>query len=170
MSPAVLQSYKRVVAKVCEPCSQWTSHYFACEVGAVAEQRLTPLGKLLEDARGEMSKRQAAKNAKISEARWRQVVTGRQRQSGVDVPVNPKRETVIRMARAVEADVNEALNLAGYEPIKEPNPEHVTDPHDTVVPGVPDSLLLQQIEEMRKNQADMERRLLELEGQINADP
>lgn len=78
---------------------------------------LTPLGVLLEQHRGSVSKREAARRAGISEGRWRQIVTGQQKAGGgVVVPVNPRRETVIAMAEAVKANIDEALRLAGMEP------------------------------------------------------
>jgi hypothetical protein len=80
-------------------------------------ERLTPLGELLEAARGSTSKRAAARAAEISEGRWRQVVTGVQKAGGgIEIPVNPRRETVKAMAVAVGADVERALTLAGFEP------------------------------------------------------
>lgn len=80
---------------------------------------LSPLGALLEQHRGSVSKREAARRAGISEGRWRQIVTGQQKAgAGVVVPANPRRETVIAMAAAVGANVNEALRLAGMEPQK----------------------------------------------------
>lgn len=77
---------------------------------------LTPLGALLEDARTRklLSKREAARLAGISEGRWRQVVTGKQKAGDVIVPVNPRANTVAAMARAVEVPVDEALAAAGF--------------------------------------------------------
>lgn len=78
---------------------------------------LTPLGELLERARGSVSQRHAAAIAGISEGRWRQVVTGIQKAGrGVEVPARPRRTTVIQMARAVGVPVNQALEAAGFEP------------------------------------------------------
>lgn len=78
---------------------------------------LTDLGVLLEQHRGSLSKREAARRAGISEGRWRQIVTGQQKAGGgIVVPVNPRRETVIAMAQAVEADVSAALRRAGMPP------------------------------------------------------
>ena len=67
------------------------------------DQPLTPLGQLLEAGRerASLSKRAAAKLAGISEGRWRQVVTGIQKAGDVNVPVNPRRNTVTAMANAV---------------------------------------------------------------------
>lgn len=79
----------------------------------------TPHGELLDRARVALglSQRQAARRAGISEGRWRQIVTGVQRQGGVSIPVNPKASTLAAMARSVEADVHEVLDAAGLPPI-----------------------------------------------------
>lgn len=93
------------------------------------EDELTPLGHLLEEARGTMSKRAAAKAAGISEGRWRQIVTGQQKVGGgLVVPAKPKRATVAAMAAAVGADVDEALRLAGFEPAPRSGRQHVSKP------------------------------------------
>ena len=79
-------------------------------------RELTPLGRLLEAARTEVlriSGREAARRANITEARWRQVVTGVQSRAGVRVPVRPKAITVVAMALAVQIDPAEALAAAG---------------------------------------------------------
>jgi transcriptional regulator with XRE-family HTH domain len=78
---------------------------------------LTALGDVLERAREALglSKREAARQAGISEGRWRQVVSGYQRQGDVMVPVNPRRATVVGMARAVGVPEDEALRAAGLE-------------------------------------------------------
>jgi len=84
------------------------------------EDELTPLGALLEAARGRVSKREAARRADISEGHWRAVVRGYQLQGGVRIPANPRRETVIAMARAVGVDPAEALGSAGFDPADAP--------------------------------------------------
>jgi transcriptional regulator with XRE-family HTH domain len=77
---------------------------------------LTPLGALLEEARTRkgLSKREAARQAGISEGRWRQVVTGIQKAGDVAVPVNPRANTVAAMARAVDVKAEVALAIAGF--------------------------------------------------------
>jgi hypothetical protein len=78
---------------------------------------LSAVGDYLEQHRGSLSKREAARRAGISEGRWRQIVTGQQKAGGgIVVPANPRRETVIAMAEAVGASVDEALRLAGMQP------------------------------------------------------
>lgn len=75
---------------------------------------LASAGAILEAARGAMSKREAARRAGIAEARWRQIVRGTQRISGVDVPVSTRPDTLRRMAAAVGADPAAVLVAAGF--------------------------------------------------------
>ncbi len=83
-----------------------------------ARDELTPLGRLLEDARESLriSKREAARRADISEGRWRQITIGHQKAGDVTIPVNPRRNTVTAMARAVGVDPAKAQLAAGMEP------------------------------------------------------
>lgn len=68
-------------------------------------------------ARG-LSFRKAADAAGMSEGRWRQIELGYQQvASGVRVPAKPKAMTVASMAVVVGMDVDEALVLAGHEPV-----------------------------------------------------
>lgn len=76
-----------------------------------------PLGVYLREQRGNMSIRQAAKRADISESRWRQVEAGVQKMAGgIEVPVHPRPETVAAMCQAIGADVQRGLELAGHNP------------------------------------------------------
>ena len=76
-----------------------------------------PLGTYLKEQRGRMSIREAARRADISESRWRQVEAGVQRMAGgIEVPVHPRPETVAAMCRAISADVQKGLELAGHNP------------------------------------------------------
>lgn len=84
------------------------------------EDELTPLGRLLEQARGRVSKREAARRADISEGHWRAVVRGYQLQAGVKIPANPRRDTVIAMALAVGVEPSAALEAAGFDPTQAP--------------------------------------------------
>lgn len=89
---------------------------------------LTPHGVILEAARERLglAKRAAAKRANYSEARWRQIVTGVQKLGdGHEVPVRPTRKALRAMSAAVDADVNQVLIAAGFEPISETAPENV---------------------------------------------
>lgn len=114
----------------------------------MTEQPKTPHGYLLDRARVALgiSQREAARRAKISEGRWRQVVTGVQRQGGVSVPVNPKAATVAAMARAVEADVAAVLEAAGLDYVVE-----VSEERDGLA-------------ELRAEMAELRERLRRLEG------
>lgn len=79
-------------------------------------RNLTPLGQLLETARTQVlriSGRKAALRAGISEARWRQVVTGVQMRGGTDVGARPTDRTVVAMALAVGVNPADALMAAG---------------------------------------------------------
>ncbi len=63
-----------------------------------------------------MRKREAAKRAGISEARWRQLERGFESVRGIEVDVRTTPETVARVASAVGLDINEMLELAGFNP------------------------------------------------------
>lgn len=82
-------------------------------------QERTPLGELLEDARLNvlhLAVREAARRAGISEARWRQVVSGWQSgRAGARIPAMPRPRTVVAMARAVDVDPAHALAAAGLK-------------------------------------------------------
>lgn len=91
------------------------------------KEQITAHGRIIEAARGTRSVRSCAQVAGISEARWRQVVKGIQRQGGMDIPVRTTPKTLAAMARAVGADVTAVLVAAGMEPdaapaTLEPNP------------------------------------------------
>lgn len=90
---------------------------------------LTALGEMLEQAREArgLSKREAARRANISEGRWRQIVAGYQRAGGVEVPANPRAETVINMANAVGVDVRKALDAAGLKQVALHHEVHLFD-------------------------------------------
>lgn len=76
-----------------------------------------PLGDYLREQRGNMSIREAARRADISESRWRQVEAGYQRMAGgIEVPVHPRAETIAAMCNAISADVRRGLELAGHKP------------------------------------------------------
>lgn len=66
---------------------------------------LTPLGELLESARGRMkpklSQNAAAKKAGTSGTTWRRVIKGSARFGGVDVPFEGAPDSIARMALVV---------------------------------------------------------------------
>lgn len=74
------------------------------------------LGDYLRERRGQMSKREAARRAGISETRWRHIEAGTQRVAGADIPITVRPDNVAAASRAVGADVATALDLAGYDP------------------------------------------------------
>jgi transcriptional regulator with XRE-family HTH domain len=67
--------------------------------------------KLKREERG-FSQEGAANKAEMDRQQWYRIENGK---SGT------KRETVIKMAKAIDADVDEALTLAGYAPTTGPN-------------------------------------------------
>lgn len=75
-----------------------------------------PLGDYIRKHRGKMSKREAARRAGISETWWRRAESGTQSVAGQEVPISVTAETVTAIARAINADVAEALRLAGHDP------------------------------------------------------
>ena len=87
------------------------------ESGNESGARDWPPAPFLVNARGRMTIRAAATCAGISESRWRQVEAGVQKmRGGIEVPVHPKAETVVAMARAIGADPEEGLRLADHDP------------------------------------------------------
>ncbi|UKD50824.1 helix-turn-helix domain-containing protein (plasmid) [Amycolatopsis sp. FU40] len=63
-----------------------------------------------------LSRREAARRAGLSEARWRQLEKGTQPIDGVEQPVSTRPDTVFKAADVVGLDPREALLLAGFEP------------------------------------------------------
>lgn len=57
---------------------------------------------------------------KISDGRWYQLESGYQPVAGQRMPIGTTPATVAAVARAVEWDVNEALAVAGFDPIDLP--------------------------------------------------
>lgn len=83
-----------------------------------------PFGRALRHARGTKSVRQAAREAGISEARWRQLENGYQVVARDHrVPVRPSSKSVRAMAEAVGLDLREAFEKAGL-----PVPDDVLAP------------------------------------------
>lgn len=113
----MFDNYAAVIAKFLEPADVGLRITSPPKLGAVdIDDGLTPHGAILEAARGErMSKRAAADRAGISEARWRQIVSGKQSAGGERVPVNTRPRTLASMAHAVGADVAEVFEAAGFD-------------------------------------------------------
>lgn len=68
--------------------------------------------KRLREAAG-LSYAEAGRKAGISGQRWRVIEAGYEQKAGVQIPANPRRDNLIKMARAVGMPVSEALRLAG---------------------------------------------------------
>lgn len=73
-----------------------------------------PLGERLQRARGEESQRSVAARADISPEMLWQLENGRRRDG--KVLKRPSADLIMRVARAVDVPVAEALRLAGYKP------------------------------------------------------
>lgn len=90
-----------------------------------------PEGQLITAAlkRAKMSVRGAAREAGISEARWRQIASGYQTVSGTHVPVTAPAETLARMARVVRVTAEE-LREAGRSDAAEELERLTAEPAD----------------------------------------
>lgn len=76
-------------------------------------------GARIQRARGTMSIREAARRAGISEARWRHIEKGYQPIGGHQVPVNPRTENVVAIAKAVGMDPAELFRIMGRDDYRE---------------------------------------------------
>jgi hypothetical protein len=73
------------------------------------------------EARG-LSVKAAARRAKgVSDGRWYQLEKGYQQLAGQRIPIGTTPATVVAVAKAIEWDVNEALGVAGFDPIDVPD-------------------------------------------------
>lgn len=70
---------------------------------------------------------QAARKAGLSRARWSHAEAGFEIKRGVRKPVGHTKDTVIRMANAVQGDVNKALVLAGYASVSRDEARYEAD-------------------------------------------
>lgn len=90
---------------------------FGCTLDTMATESdpLSAFRVQLKRCREELglSYAEAGKRAGISGQRWRNIETGYEVKSGVRIRANPRRDNLIKMARAVEIPVQHALNLAG---------------------------------------------------------
>lgn len=115
-------------------------------------RKLTPLGELLEGARIDVlriSASEAARRAKVSESRWRQVVTGVQRKAGGEVPVNPSDRHVVAMAAAVGVDPAQALKAAGRADVSAASIAAILDEIQRPAPSAQVDSLVEEIERIR---------------------
>jgi transcriptional regulator with XRE-family HTH domain len=74
-----------------------------------------------------LSPAEAAERAGISGQRWQSIERGYEIKAGIQIPANPRRDNLIKMARAVEIPVEEALRLAGKEPLRRIESQRITD-------------------------------------------
>ncbi|MGW4731753.1 hypothetical protein ACWEQC_21765 [Streptomyces shenzhenensis] len=86
--------------------------------------------------RARLSGREAAKRAKLSETRWRQIVNGYQDVGGVRVAVIAPDETLVRMAEAVGL-TSDQLRQAGRSTAAELLDELAGPPTPASPPGTP---------------------------------
>jgi transcriptional regulator with XRE-family HTH domain len=61
---------------------------------------------------------EAGKRAGISGPRWSTIERGYELKAGVRIPANPRRDNLIKMARAVEIPLQAALHLAGLDALR----------------------------------------------------
>ncbi|MFI5783197.1 helix-turn-helix domain-containing protein [Nocardia sp. NPDC051570] len=85
-------------------------------------------GRLVQEARESagLSKREAAKRAGISEARWRQLELGYEVIRQQTFPVKTTPETVAHIAKALGLSRDELLVAAGFDPAMVDIPDEVT--------------------------------------------
>lgn len=84
-----------------------------------------PFGAAVRQARenAHLSVRRAAEKAGMSEGRWRQLELGYQSVAGTQIPARPSARTVRAMARVLDLDQRQMLELAGLPPEEaDPNP------------------------------------------------
>ena len=96
----------------CNDTSRNVTIFDTMQNGNVSSVDWTKFGLYLEDCRvkADLTQERAAELAEMKRLQWSRITKG---DSGT------KRDTVIRMATAVHADINKALKLAGYAPISE---------------------------------------------------
>lgn len=86
-----------------------------------------PLGIALRRAREHagLSVRAAARRTQgaISSGRWYQLESGYQKAGGHNIPVGTTAATVAAAAKAVGWDINDALSVAGFDPLDLPQPK-----------------------------------------------
>lgn len=82
----------------------------------MSDQHDWPLGAALEKARIRrgMTKSEAARTADVSPTSWMNFERGYEVKHGQRFDVNPKADTVAKLARAVGLDIDEALGMMGY--------------------------------------------------------
>jgi transcriptional regulator with XRE-family HTH domain len=95
---------------------------FNCTLGTVPTQgdRFAAFRAQIQRRREELGLNygEAAQRAGITGQRWRTIEIGYETKGGVQIPANPRRSNIIKMARAVEIPIEDALRLAGEEPLR----------------------------------------------------
>ncbi len=80
-------------------------------------------GLVLRAARGDRSIRSVAREAGVSEGRWRQIETGAKSLGGGGrEPARPRPASAVAMGAAVGLDAATALRAAGFDPADVPAP------------------------------------------------
>jgi len=87
--------------------------------------------------KADLSQREAAARAGISESKWRQLESGHVSMgAGQRVRVGTRPDTAVAAGRAVGLSAEAALELAGYDPAEHPELVNAADdPADDTVPG-----------------------------------
>lgn len=121
----------------------------------MADRPLTPHGELLESAREQvlqLSTREAARRAGISDTRWKQVVTGVAMRGGTTIPANATARTLVAMACAVNLDPTDVLTAAGTPASAESVAAMVEDLQRSRAPRPPvkSQSLVDEIERIKK--------------------
>lgn len=137
-----------------------TTHIYALHDGGVTPHEWRDrVGRRIEQQRGRLSVRSAAKRAGISEGLWRQIESGqRPIRKGEYETVNPKPETRAWVCQAIGwTDDSIDRLLAGEEPIPSGAPLSSLDDEEL------DRLRVDALRTI----ADLSRRVVALEGAVN---
>jgi hypothetical protein len=128
----MFENYRRVIAKNRQVATGGLCTCLHANMRGMSDDPIRedwPLGPALKRAREqagisarEASRRTAPPGGKplISSGRWYQLETGWQKNKGVRIPIGTTAATIASAARAVEWDVGEALQLAGFRPTDVP--------------------------------------------------
>lgn len=109
----------------------WTLPVFTRTLQTVTTESdpLKALREQLKLCREELglSYEEAGRRAGISGQRWRVIEIGYEIKAGNRIPANPRRDNLIKMARAVEIPVADALRLAGLGDLTAVESRRITD-------------------------------------------
>jgi transcriptional regulator with XRE-family HTH domain len=120
-----------VIGRACDHLrGEWTLTIFGCTLQTVTTESdpMAAFRAQLQRCREELGLTyvEAGKRAGISGQRWRTIETGYEIKAGMRIPANPRRDNLIKMARAVEIPIEEALRLAGQEPLRDIESRRIT--------------------------------------------